>query len=279
VIQNALSIDVEEYFQVSGLEGAIARDDWETLESRLMIGLDRVLAVLDKHQIKATFFFLGWIAQHHPQSVQKVAEKGHEIGIHGFDHQLIYNQTPQAFEADVAQALAHVRAVYSGPIEGYRAPSFSIREDSLWALDCLKNLGFRYDSSIFPFKRKRYGIANAPVDPYEVIPGLMEFPMSTVSVCGQNLPVAGGGYFRLYPQWFTHWAIRTLNAQGRPAMVYLHPWELDPDQPKVSADWGNTFRHRINLHQTQSRLDALCSRFRFGPIKDVLTQQTKGKCQ
>lgn len=275
-ILNALSIDVEEYFQVSGLADVIRREDWELYPSRLMVGLERVLQVLDKHQIKATFFFLGWVAQHLPQSVEKVAQQGHEIALHGYDHQLIYTQTPEAFEADIQLALQHIRAVYQGPIEGYRAPSFSVREDTLWALDILKKLGFQYDSSIFPFARKRYGIAGAPQHPYEVVPGLMEFPMSTVKVMGKAVPVAGGGYFRLYPEPLTHWAIHSLNQQGQPAMVYLHPWELDPEQPHIQADWANTFRHRINLDQTQSRLDRLCSKFAFGPIKDVLKQTQKG---
>jgi len=272
-VLNALSIDVEEYFQVTGFEDSIDRADWGGFESRLRVGLDRVLEILDRRELKATFFFLGWIAERHPGVLEQIAGLGHEIGVHGYDHRLIYHQTPEVFEQDVRTSIERIRRVYTGEILGYRAPSFSVREDTLWSLPILQKLGFRYDSSVFPFRRKRYGIANAPRAPFEALPGLFEFPMSTVTLFGRALPVAGGGYFRLYPSWVTRWAIRRINAEGRPAMVYVHPWELDPDQPRLRGRWGNMFRHRVNLNLTASRLDALCSEFRFSCVRDVLDLQ------
>ncbi|MGH7006249.1 MAG: DUF3473 domain-containing protein, partial [Alphaproteobacteria bacterium] len=213
----------------------------------------------------------GWIADRYPEAVSEVAEKGHEIAIHGYEHRLIYTQSRDEFEADLVRALEAVRKVYHGPILGYRAPSFSIRADTLWALDIVRKLNFRYDSSIFPIKRERYGIVDVSDAPHEIAEGLIEFPMSTVDVLGRKLPVAGGGYFRLYPFALTCRAIDAINRKRRrPAIVYLHPWELDPGQPRIRGGLGNTFRHRINLHRTEKRLEELCRRFEFAPVREVL---------
>jgi polysaccharide deacetylase family protein (PEP-CTERM system associated) len=267
---NALSIDVEEYFQVTGLEGAIKRDTWDAIPSRLMVGLSKVVDILERTGTKATFFILGWVAERCPEAVRLISSRNHEIGIHGYDHSLIYRQDPATFEADVSRALAAVRKVHTGEILGYRAPTFSIREDTLWALDILQKLGLKYDSSIFPFKRERYGIPGSPLGPHEIKPGLIEFPMSVVQILGRPVPVGGGGYFRLYPYAFTSWAVERLNREGRPVMTYLHPWEFDPDQPNVKTDFGNHFRHRVNLDKTASRLERLCRTFRFAPAREVL---------
>lgn len=268
---NALTFDVEDYFQVHGLAAAIPRESWETIPSRVQIGLDKILALLKRQKIRATFFFLGWIAERYPDTVRQVAAEGHEIALHGYHHRLIYEQTPEAFETDLRDGLSAIRKAYEGPVKGYRAPSFSIRQDTLWALDIIQKLGLRYDSSIFPFKRKRYGLPSATPQPHQIRDGLWEFPMSTVKFLGKALPVGGGGYFRLYPLSWTCQAIEHLNQSAQqPAMVYLHPWELDPGQPKVQADWANTFRHRVNLEQTEARLEALCKQFRFGPVEEVL---------
>ncbi|MGE0201809.1 MAG: XrtA system polysaccharide deacetylase [Candidatus Melainabacteria bacterium] len=273
MVRNALSIDVEEYFQVTGLENAVPRDAWETIPSRLNIGMDCVLEILSRRGVKATFFFLGWVAERFPELVQTVAREGHEIGIHGYDHTLIYRQTPAEFEDHMTRALTAVRAVYDGAIAGFRAPTFSIIKETLWALDILKKLDFEYDSSIFPFARKRYGIEGHSTRPYRLENGLVEFPMSTVTVLGKTLPVGGGGYFRLYPYQLTRLALTHLNRkEQQPAMVYLHPWEFDPGQPRVTADAGNTFRHRVNLDKTASRLDRLCQDFEFTTVCNVLKE-------
>lgn len=269
-LSNAISIDVEEYFQVTGFEKVVGRNTWDVFESRLDVGMTDILATLARNQTKATFFFLGWIVERHPDCLRKVVDQGHEVAVHGYDHKLIYDQTPAAFRDDLEKTLEIIHRIYDGPVLGYRAPSFSIREDTRWALDIIRDLGFRYDSSIFPFKRERYGIAGSPTTPYEVLPGLMEFPMSTVTVRGKVIPVCGGGYFRLYPYSLTRRAIQHLNAEGQPALVYMHPWEFDPQQPKVKADIGNSFRHRVNLARTPKRFDKLCSEFDFKPIREIL---------
>jgi polysaccharide deacetylase family protein (PEP-CTERM system associated) len=271
-LKNALSIDVEDYFQVTGFEHAVDRADWDKYPSRFRIGMRTILDTLARHETKATFFFLGWIADRAPDVVAEVAERGHEIGIHSYEHRLVYQQVPTSFEDDLMRAIAAVRKTYDGPLLGYRAPTFSIRHDSLWALKILRQVGFHYDSSIFPIRRERYGMPEAPAAPYEIIEGLIEFPMSVVDWLGRRLPVCGGGYFRLYPFAVTCRAIRYLNEkQGRPAIVYLHPWEFDPEQPVIAGSWGNTFRHRVNLARTAARFDELCQRFVFTTMREVLT--------
>lgn len=270
LVKNALSFDVEDYFHVTGFEHVVDRERWDEYEVRFEIGMSKILQILDRHEVRATFFFLGWIADRYPDVVEEVAEKGHEVALHGYEHRLIYTQTPEEFEADLTRGLAAVRKSYDGPVLGYRAPSFSIRSDSLWALDIIHKLGFKYDSSIFPIRRERYGIVDAQDRPHQTRKGLIEFPMSTVDVAGRKLPVCGGGYFRLYPMAVTHWAIGHLNRRQQPAMIYLHPWEFDPDQPKIWAGYGNTIRHRVNLGQTERRLDELCQRFAFAPVREVL---------
>jgi polysaccharide deacetylase family protein (PEP-CTERM system associated) len=270
-LKNALSFDVEDYFHVTGFEHVVDRSRWDEYPTRFKIGMTKILRILDRYGVKATFFFLGWIADRYPETVAEVARKGHEVAIHGYEHRLIYTQNPAEFEADLVRALQAVRKVYDGPILGYRAPSFSIRKDTLWALDVIRNLDFQYDSSIFPIRRNRYGIPEAQDGPHEIAHELLEFPMSTIEVAGQKLPVAGGGYLRLYPFALTCRAIDGLNRKRkRPAIVYLHPWELDPEQPKIQAGFSNTFRHRIKLDRTEQRLEELCKRFEFAPVREVL---------
>ena len=270
-MKNALSFDVEDYFQVTGFEHVVDRARWDEYPIRLEIGMSKILKILDRHQVKATFFFLGWIADRCPEVVAEVAQKGHEVAIHGYEHRLIYTQSPCEFETDLVMALQAVRKVYEGPILGYRAPTFSIRKDTLWALDIIRKLNFRYNSSIFPIKRERYGIMDVQDGPHQVADGLIEFPMSTIEILGRKLPVCGGGYLRLFPLALTCRAITQLNERRRqPAIVYLHPWELDPAQPRIWAGSGNTFRHRVNLRLTEQRLEALCGRFEFAPVREVL---------
>ena len=270
-MKNALSFDVEDYFQVTGFEDVVDPDRWDEYPVRFQIGLGKILTILDRYDVKATFFFLGWIAERYPEAVADVARRGHEVAVHGYAHRLVYRQRPDEFAADLERAVAAVRKAYPGPILGYRAPTFSIRADMLWAFEVLKDLGFRYESSILPVSRGRNGSADAQELPHEIAHGLLEFPLSTLRICGRRLRVAGGGYLRLYPFAVTCQAIGWLNRRrGQPAIVYLHPWELDPEQPRIWAGLRNTVRHRVNLHRTERRLEELCKRFEFAPVRRVL---------
>ena len=269
-VVNALSFDVEDYFMVSGFERVVDRASWDEYPQRLEVGLNKILAILDRHNVKATFFFLGWVAERYLDAVKLIAAQKHEIALHGYEHRLLYGLTPREFEADLQRCIDAVRQSYAGPLLGSRAPSFSVRDETLWALPIMKKLGLQYDSSVFPIERKRYGMQNSPTKPYEIQTGLIEFPMSTIVIFGKRIPVAGGGYLRLYPYWLTSAAIKLINRRGDPAVVYMHPWEFDPEQPRIKADWANSFRHRVNLHKTEERLDLLCRTFKFGTMREVL---------
>ena len=277
---NALSIDVEEHFQVHAFERIVRRDAWDRFPSRVVANVRRILRLLDRHKVRATFFVLGWVADRQPEVVREIAAAGHEIGTHGYWHELIYRQSRDAFADDLARSLDALRRAQADggperPVLGYRAPSFSITRRSLWALEVLAEQGLRYDSSIFPLAgHDRYGIADAPRFAHRPLPGLWEFPASTLRRLGRNWPVAGGGYFRLFPLWLTRGAIRAINAEGQPAVVYLHPWEFDPDQPRMTAaPLGARFRHYVNLRRTEARLDALLGEFRFAPMREVFADR------
>lgn len=272
---NALTIDVEEHFQVHAFERAIARAEWDRIPSRVVASTRRVLRLLAECRAHATFFVLGWVAERHPALVAEIAAAGHEIGTHGYWHELIYRQTPGEFAEDLRRSIAALeRAAPGVQIQGYRAPAFSITRRSLWALDVLREQGLRYDSSIFPLvAHDRYGIGDAPRFANQVRAGLWEFPASTVRLGGRNWPVAGGGYFRLFPLAVTRRAIRHLNAQGQPAVVYLHPWEFDPEQPRVHGVAALArFRHYVSLGRTERRLRALLHEFAFAPMREAFQQ-------
>ncbi|NLX97041.1 MAG: DUF3473 domain-containing protein [Rhodopirellula sp.] len=270
--RNALTIDVEEHFQVHAFETVVDRSDWDRYPSRVVANTRRILRLLAEWEVHATFFVLGWVADRHPDLVKEIAAGGHEIATHGYWHELIYRQTTEEFAADLRQSLEAIgRALRGLQPAGYRAPAFSITKRSLWALDVLRDHGIVYDSSIFPLAaHDRYGIADADRFAKKTASGVWEFPVSTIRMGKQNLPVAGGGYFRLYPLRLTRWAIRRLNAQGHPAVMYLHPWEFDPDQPRMAdAPWLSRFRHYVNLHKTESRLAALLNEFQFAPMCEI----------
>jgi polysaccharide deacetylase family protein (PEP-CTERM system associated) len=272
---NAFSIDVEDYFQVAALAPSIARDTWTQRESRVERNTDRLLRLLDERGIYATFFVLGWIAQHHSSLVRRIANAGHEIASHGFSHQLIYTQSPTEFRAETRHAKELLEDLTGAAVIGYRAASFSITRRSLWALDILLDLGFQYDSSIFPIYHDRYGIPGASPEPSRVsAPSgrtLVEFPMSAASIGGAKIPVSGGGYFRLLPYCVTRAGLRQVNERhGRPFVFYLHPWELDPGQPRIKVGWLSRFRHYTNLEHCEDRLKRLLSDFAFAPMVDVL---------
>lgn len=269
---NALTIDVEEHFQVHAFETLVDRAAWDYYPSRVVANTRRILRLLAEHNVRATFFVLGWVADRYPELVKEIALSGHEVATHGYWHELVYRQTPDEFAADLRQSLEAIERACSGlQPAGYRAPAFSITRQSLWALDILRDHNIIYDSSIFPLAmHDRYGINSANRFANKMCDALWEFPISTIRLGKQNWPVAGGGYFRLFPLWLTRQAIRHLNGQDHPAVVYLHPWEFDPDQPRIpNASLLSRFRHYVNLHKTESRLRALLAEFEFGPVCDV----------
>jgi polysaccharide deacetylase family protein (PEP-CTERM system associated) len=271
-IRNALTIDVEEHFQVHAFETVIDRAAWDRFPSRVVANTHRILRLLAECNVRATFFVLGWVADRHPDLVERIATSGHEIATHGYWHELVYRQTPDEFAVDLGQSLGAIgRALNGLQPAGYRAPAFSITKQSLWALEVLRDHRIVYDSSIFPLvAHDRYGIKDASRFANRTRGGLWEFPISTIRLGKQNWPVAGGGYFRLFPLSITRRAIRHLNAQGHPAVTYLHPWEFDADQPRIpGAPLLSRFRHYVNLHKTESRLRALLNEFEFAPMREV----------
>ncbi len=274
MIRNALTVDVEDYFHVSAFADAIRRSDWDTRQLRVEDNTQRLLDLFEDNGVKATFFVLGWVAERLPALVGDIAARGHEVACHGYSHQLVYNQTPQEFRDETLRARDLLEDIVQRPVRGYRAASYSITERSRWALDILAEAGFVYDSSIFPVHHDRYGIPGAPQYPYTLdTPAghkLVEFPLSTVKLFGMRLPIAGGGYFRLYPYPFSRSGLGRINHGGRPFIFYLHPWEIDPQQPRVSAGWVSRFRHYNNLHRCEARLKRLLADFSFGTAEDVL---------
>jgi polysaccharide deacetylase family protein (PEP-CTERM system associated) len=272
-VVNALTIDVEDYFHVSVFDGLVPRSEWGNLESRVQANTERLVELLDG--TKGTFFVLGWVAERFPDLVRAIAAAGHEVASHGFEHRLVYDQTPKAFREDVRRAKAVLESVSGAPVIGYRAPSYSITPHSLWALDILIDEGYRYDSSIFPVRHDRYGIPTSPRHPYMISrPGgtLLEAPASTTALGPFNLPVAGGGYFRILPYGWTRWGINRVNrTERRPAIFYMHPWEIDPGQPRLKAGAVSRFRHYRNLEKTEQRFRQLLIDFRFARMIDVLS--------
>lgn len=268
-IRNYLTVDVEDYFQVAAFEKVISPDSWETYECRVAANTDAILAIFAEQQVKATFFVVGWIAERYPEMVRAIDRQGHEIGCHSEKHRKIYDLTPDEFREDTRKAKETLEQIIGKPVNGYRAPSYSITKKSLWALDILAELGFQYDSSIFPVYHDNYGIPDAPRFPYRLEEqGMMEYPISTVKFPGMNLPIAGGGYFRFFPYWFTRMALRRINRKDQqPFIFYFHPWEIDPGQPRIEgAGAKSKFRHYLNLDKTMSRLECLLRDFTFRPI-------------
>jgi polysaccharide deacetylase family protein (PEP-CTERM system associated) len=281
-IVNAMTVDVEDYFHVSVFDGVVPRDRWSSLESRVAGNTDRLLAMFAEHEVKATFFVLGWVGERFPALVTRIASSGHEIASHGYGHRLIYDQTPRAFREDVRRAKAILEEAAGTRVLGYRAPSYSITPRSLWALDVLIEEGYAYDASIFPIRHDRYGIPVSPRHPYAITRAagsLVEAPGSTTMLSSMNLPIAGGGYFRILPYQWTRWGITRVNRmERRPVIFYLHPWEIDPEQPRLRAGLVGRFRHYRNLDKTEGRLRRLLHDFRFGPMKAVLTPEPDIRC-
>ncbi|MDF0752158.1 DUF3473 domain-containing protein [Marinobacter sp. 71-i] len=276
-IANALTIDVEDYFQVAALAEAVRREDWHSMEYRVEANTHRLLELLDRHSTKATFFTLGWVAEKSPQLVRDIQKAGHEVASHGYSHQLIYNQTPDVFREETRRSKQILEDITGEPITGYRAASYSITNQSRWALDILAEEGFTWDSSIFPVHHDRYGMPGTPRWPHRLTTDngheLAEFPLSTLKFPGYTLPIAGGGYFRLFPYWFSRWGLGSINRQGHPFVFYLHPWEVDPGQPRLDVKWFSRFRHYNNLDVCEHRLDQLLGHFQFTAMGDVLRNQ------
>ena len=272
-MKNALSIDLEDWFCVNNIAHVVDRAEWDNCDLRVNESTGVVLDILDRHEVKATFFVLGWIAEKAPELVRRIESAGHEIATHGYGHVLLTESSPEEFEKDLVKGLSVLRQCgVEKDIVGFRAPSFTVVETTMWAMDILAKHGIKYDSSVFPVGfHPDYGIATAPLGPYAITDQVREFPMSCVDVLGKRLPCSGGGYFRLFPYAYTKWCIRKCNAGGRPAVFYLHPWELDPGQPRMKGlSWSKRFRHYHNLDKTAARLNSLLQDFEFTTLKDVL---------
>ena len=271
---NAFTVDVEDYFHVAALASAVSPDSWATRECRVEGNTQRLLALLASKEIRGTFFVLGWVAERYPALVRRIADGGHEVACHGFSHQLIYRQSPEQFREETGRAKALLEQAIGAPVLGYRAASFSVVRSTLWALDTLIDLGFAYDSSIFPIRHDRYGIPDASPEPGPVsAPSgrtLVEFPMVPARLMGLNVPVCGGGYFRIFPYWLTRAGLRQINARGRPFPFYLHPWEIDPGQPRIRVGTLSRLRHYTNLGRCEQRLGRLLQEFSFAPMREVL---------
>lgn len=277
-MQNALTIDVEDYYNVSGFESNIKFEDWGNFESRVEENTEKILEILQKFDVKATFFVLGWIAEKYPNTVRRIQQGEHEIASHSYAHKLIYKQSQAQFREDLRRSQSVLEDLICDRVIGYRAPSFSITHDSLWALDILMEEGFLYDSSIFPIRRDRYGIPNGNRFPYTIhgrnSRSILEVPLPTVSILNNNIPIGGGGYLRLFPYRFTKWGLRRINEkENQPAMIYFHPWEIDPDQPRLRGSLLSSFRHYVRIDKTESNLKSLLSDFKFTTIKDLYREQ------
>lgn len=275
---NAFTIDVEDYFHVSAFAERIPIRDWDRQEQRVEIGMQRLFSLLDRFQVRATCFVLGWIAERHPRLVRQIQAAGHEIACHSHHHQLVYNLSPDEFRTDLRRAKGALEHIAGEPVVGYRAPSFSVVRRSLWALDILAEEGMQYDSSIYPIRHDRYGIPDGRVGPHPLELShagrtLWEFPGTVGMLGGRRVPVGGGGYFRLYPYRVSAALLKRVNQQAKlPFMFYVHPWELDPDQPHLPGSWLRRWRHRVNLATTERRIERLLTDFSFGAMSDVLQE-------
>lgn len=271
-LTNALSVDIEDWFCVQNLSAVIRKADWDSCESRVEASSRRLMALLERYDVRATFFVLGWIADRLPGLVRDIERAGHEIASHGYDHQLLTDLSADEFDRDLGRALLSLRNCgIAQEVIGYRAPSFTIVERTKWALPILERHNLRYDSSIVPIGfHPDYGIANGPLLPFKITERLYEFPLSCVEVFGARLPCCGGAYFRLFPYAYTRTAIRRCNAEGRQVVFYVHPWEIDPGQPRMKLPLSKRIRHYYGLARTERKLERLLQDFRFTTIRDVL---------
>lgn len=276
-IVNILTVDVEDYFHVAALANSIPVDRWEEQNSRVERNTHRLLDLFDEKGVKATHFVLGWVADRYPELIKEIANRGHEVACHGYSHQLIYNQDVDTFRTETLKSKDILENITGLKVRGYRAASYSITKKSFWALDILAEAGFEYDSSIFPVRHDNYGVPGFPTEPHVLTTPngshLVEFPLTTFKFLSMSIPVAGGGYFRLYPYALSKFFYKKINQGGKQFIFYLHPWEVDPEQPRVKASWFSEFRHYNNLDKCESRLEKLISEFSFSTMQEVLDKK------
>lgn len=270
-LRNAMTIDVEDYFQVSAFAPYIARSEWDARECRVERNVDRILGLLADSQTRATFFTLGWVAQRYPQLVRRIVDGGHELASHGYGHERASDLSLEAFKADVSRAKQLLEDIGGQAVQGYRAPSFSIAEGNLWAFDVLQQAGYRYSSSVYPIRHDHYGMPDSPRFAYPVREGLLEVPVTTLRLRGRNLPSSGGGYFRLLPYALSRWMIGQVNrVDQQSAVFYFHPWEIDVAQPRVAGiDAKTRFRHYVNIGRTEARIARLLRDFAWGRMDEI----------
>lgn len=279
MIRNALTIDVEDYFQVSAFDPYIPRNDWDSIPCRVERNIDRILSLLEKKGINATFFTLGWIAKRYPSMVRRIVENGHELASHGCDHDRVTELGSDEFYKDIADSKKILEDISGFPVIGYRAPSFSINKQNYWALNLLEEAGYLYSSSIYPVRHDHYGIPDAPRFAFYPNPTgkLLEVPITTVNLLGRNIPVGGGGYFRLWPYTVSRWFIQRVNEKDqRSAVFYFHPWEIDPDQPRQKGiNLKVRFRHYLNLDLMEKRLTNLLNDFGWGRMDQIFLEKNR----
>lgn len=278
LLRNAMSIDVEDYFQVSAFAPYIARSDWDSRECRIERNIDRILALLAEHKTQATFFTLGWIAERYPQLVRSIVNQGHELASHGYGHQRASELSPAQFLDDITRAKQLLEDLGGHEVIGYRAPSFSIGAGNLWAFDSLLEAGYRYSSSVYPIAHDHYGMPDSPRFAYPVREGLLEIPVTTLRLFNKNLPSSGGGYFRLLPYALSRWMIARVNSvDQQSAVFYFHPWEIDAGQPRVDGIDGKTrFRHYVNIARTHDRIAQLLGDFAWGRMDEIFLGRRTG---
>ena len=272
-ICNAMSVDVEDYFQVSAFEKHVEKSKWDSLPRRVEANTLRILDIFAEHHVRATFFTLGWVAERHPELIRRIVSDGHELAAHGYEHIRVTEQTPQLFREDVKRTKSLLEDLGGRAVVGYRAASYSIGAQNLWALEVLQEEGYEYSSSIYPVKHDLYGMPSAPRFAFypENAPHLLEIPITTLNILGRNIPCGGGGFFRLYPYHFSNWAYRYINTvEKQPGIFYFHPWEIDPDQPKQqNLPFKSRFRHYLNLNRMEGRLNSLLADFSWDSMQNV----------
>jgi polysaccharide deacetylase family protein (PEP-CTERM system associated) len=276
-LPNAMTVDVEDYFQVSAFDSTILRDDWEKMPAHLPANIHKILQRFSDNDVQATFFTLGWVVDKFPEIVREIADAGHEIASHGYEHSRIWTFSPEQFRNDVESTRKRLEDVSGRAVMGYRAPSFSIGPQTLWAHDILAESGYAYSSSVYPIQHDHYGFPNAPRFPFRnTSSGLLEIPMTTIAIFGRNWPCAGGGYFRLLPLGFSKWAVRRINfTEQMPAVFYFHPWEMDPEQPRIDGISAKArFRHYVNLDKFEGRLTEMLREFRWNRMDRIFLQTT-----